>query len=150
MSKTDLHRLERKLAQLGYTQCIIKETPGSYHWMRIFVKKDFNKDKDYVAYIIEYNIKGNLQNSEQEVSVKIYSNFGETQTETEIKTSLDPELVQKLAENMRTFGDEHLIKKRFFIYHWNVFKNWIILHFDSILVAIAAGLFCGLAILQQH
>ena len=117
--------------------------------MRIFVKKDFNKDKDYVAYIIEYNIKSNVQNSEPEVSVKIYSNFSETQTETEIKTSLDPELVQKLAENMRTFGDEHLIKKRFFIYHWNVFKNWVILHFDSILVAIATGLFCGLAILQH-
>lgn len=149
MNKTDLHRLERKLAQLGYTQCIIKETPGSYHWMRIFVKKDFNKDKDYVAYIIEYNIKGNVQNSEPEVSVKIYSNFGETRTETEIKSLYDPELIEKFAENIRTFGEEYIIKKRFFIYHWNIFKDWVILHFDTILVAIATGLFCGLAILQH-
>jgi hypothetical protein len=147
MNKTDLHRLERKLTQLGYTQCITKETPGSYHWMRIFVKKDFNKDKDYVAYIIEYNIKGNVQNSEPKVSVKIYSNFDETQTETEITSLYDPELIEEFAENARIFGEEYIIKRRFFIYNWNVFKNWFILYFDTILVVAAAVLFCAIVIL---
>ena len=138
-------------------KCTVKETPGSYHWLKVFVKKDFNTDKDCVAYAIEYNINrplymGNgVDIPEPEVSVKIYNNFGtEGKTETEIlKPYLSPEHAQTLAEHMWEFGNKHVITKKFIKYHWNMFKNWVILHFDSILVAIAAGLFCGLAILQH-
>ena len=157
MNKENLHKLERELSKHGYIHCTVKETPGSYHWLKVFVKKDFNTNKDCVAFAIEYNITGNkyvgngVDVPEPEVTVKIYNNFGqEGKTETEIsKSYLSPEQAQLIAEQLWECGNKHIITKKFLKYHWNMFKNWVMLHIDTILVALATAAFCSIAIIQQ-
>ena len=157
MNKETLHKLERELRANGYTHCAVEETPGSYHWLKVFVKKDFNTNKDCVAFAIEYNITGNthvdndVDVSEPEVTVKIYNNFEkEIKTETEIsKQYLSPKQAQLIAEKLWKFGNKHIITKKIIKYYWNMFKYWVLLHIDTILVAIACGVFFAVAITSK-
>ena len=156
MNKENLHKLEHELSKHGYTHYTVKETPESYRWLKVFVKKDFNTNKDCVAFTIEYNITSNkyigngVDVPEPEVTVKIYNNFGqEGKTETEIsKPYFSPEQAQLIAEQLWECGNKHIITKKSLKYHWNMFKNWVILHIDTILVVLATVVFC-IAIIQQ-
>lgn len=162
MGGEKLHKLECELRQNGYTRSIVNNSEttkesNSYFWLKVFVKRDFNTNKDCVTYTIKYNIKHNpyvgngVSVPDPEVSVIICNNFGtEGKTETEIfKPYLSPEHAEIIAEEMWKCGNKHIITKKFIKYYWNMFKNWVILHFDTILAVITVGLFCGLAILHK-
>lgn len=160
MNKENLQKLERELREDGYTRSIVVNSEGSqpsnsYFWLKVFVKKDFNTNKDSIAYVIKYNITSkHVENAvdEHEVTIEIDNNFGhEGTTNTKIsKSYISPKHAQIIAEEMCKCGNKHIINKNFIKYYWNMFTYWVLSNIDTILVAIACGVFFAIAITSKN
>ena len=160
MNKENLHKLECELRQNGYTRSIVNNSEttkefNSYFWLKVFPKRDFNTNKDSIAYVIKYNITNKHAGNdvdESEVIVEIDNNFGHEGTvNTKIsKSYISPKHVQIIAEEMCKCGNKYIINKNFIKYYWNMFTYWLLSNIDTILVAIACGVFFAITITSKN